>query len=335
MGPQQTEIRGTGKLQRFEAVDLAKLAAAAAVVWIHVINCDASQELLPLCRFAVPFFTCAAVYFVLQKGSSQKIPVHSYCLQRARRLYVPFLWWSGIYLGARLLKHTLTGDGAPITLSSATLLNGTAHHLWFLPFICLASILAYVAVQYVGPPRPEAEGWFALAFLLVGIGFALTPCPVIIQTVEFPISYFIDHSWDALPAIFFGAALFCLLRSVEPPLLVRAAALLLAFVAIAWEFVLGVHALAPHIAGASILLFTTTQANRDWMKWIWPWAQLAFVVYLVHVLFVEALQTLANRYGGVQSLSADLSIWALALVVSVLTAKFISRSRAVAWFFPR
>jgi len=329
------EMRGTGQLQRFEAVDLAKLAAAAAVVWIHVMSCDASQELLPLCRFAVPFFTCAAVYFVLQKGSSQRIPVHSYCLQRARRLYVPFLWWSGVYLAARLLKHTITGDGAPITLSSATLLNGTAHHLWFLPFICLASILAYVVVQRIGPPRSGLEVGWALAFLLVGIGFALTPCPVIIQTVEFPLSYFIDHSWDALPAIFFGAALFCLLRIMEPPRPLRIAALVLAFAAIAWEFVLGVHALAPHIAGASILFFTTTQANRDWMKWIWPWAQLAFAVYLMHVLFVEAFQTLANRYGGVPSLPADLSIWALALVVSALAAKFISRSRAVACFFPR
>jgi len=334
MEEQQVEMT-SGPIQRFEAVDLAKLAAAAAVVWIHVMSCDASQELLPLCRFAVPFFTGAAVYFVLQKGSSQKVSVHSYCLQRARRLYVPFLWWSGVYLAARLLKHGITGDGSPITLSSATLLNGTAHHLWFLPFICLVSILAYVVVRRVGPPRPGLEGWWAIAFFLVGIGFALKPCPVIIQTVEFPISYFIDHSWDALPAIFFGAALFCLLRNMKPPKPLRAAALLLALAAIAWEFTVGVDALAPHIAGASILFFTTTQANRDWMKGLWPWAQLAFVVYLVHVLFVEALQTVANRYGGVQSLPADLSIWALALVVSVLAAKFISRSRAVAWFFPR
>src|SRR6185503_753876 len=98
---------------------------------------------------------------------------------------------------------------------------------------------------------------------------------------------------------------------------------------------LGVHPLAPHIAGISILFFTITQSNREWMKAVWPWARLAFVVYLVHVLFVEALQTISNRFGDANSLPADLSTWALALAVSVITAKLLSHSRAVSWFFPR
>lgn len=336
MDPRPADSSDTGGIHsRFGAVDVARLAAAAAVVWIHAISCDASEEFLPLCRFAVPFFTGAAVYFVLHKGSSQKIPVYSYCLERARRLYVPFLWWSGVYFAARILKHALTGDGSAIALSPATLLNGTAHHLWFVPFICLASIITFVVAKRVGPLGRGHEAGWTFVFLFAGAALALTPCPVIMETDRFPLSYFIDHSWEAMPAIFFGAALFCLLRISEPPMLLRVASFLLALTAIGWEFALGVDAIAPHIAGASILFFTTTQANRNWMKWIWPWTKLAFIVYLMHVLFVEALQSVANRFGGGPSLPADLSIWALALVVSALSAKYISRSRAVGWFFPR
>ncbi|HTD65539.1 MAG TPA: acyltransferase family protein, partial [Candidatus Limnocylindria bacterium] len=179
---------------RFSAVDLAKLAAAAAVVWIHVVSCDASQELLPLCRFAVPFFTCAAVYFLLQKISFEKIPVRDYCLQRARRLYLPFLWWSGVYLAARFLKHAVTGFGSPIVFSPALLLNGTAHHLWFLPFICLASMATLLAVKCLGHPREGREPYWVLALAGAGMLLARTPCPVIIETKEFPLSYFIDHA---------------------------------------------------------------------------------------------------------------------------------------------
>jgi surface polysaccharide O-acyltransferase-like enzyme len=319
---------------RFGAVDLAKLAAAAAVVWIHAISCDASQEFLPLCRFAVPFFTCAAVYFVLQKETERKVPWKSYCLQRARRIYVPFLWWSGIYLAARFLKHALTGGGSPIDLSPAMLLNGTAHHLWFLPFICLASVITFIVAKCLGTPQEGRELWWALAFMLAGTAFAFIPCPVIIDTADFPLSYFIDHVWDAFPAVFFGAALFCLLRIMMPGALLRGVALVLGLICVGYEFLYGGHAVTPHLAGASLLFFTTTQANRDWMKWVGPWAKLAFIVYLVHVLFVETLQTVAVRFGGVQSLSADLSIWALALVVSMLTARMISRSRAASWAFP-
>ena len=120
------------------------------------------------------------------------------------------------------------------------------------------------------------------------------------------------------------------MQTLEPPTWLRIVSLFLAVLAIVWEFVFGTHALAPHITGAGVLFFTVTQKNRGWMKWTWPWAKLAFVVYLVHVLFVEALQTIANRFGGVQSLPADLSTWALALVVSALAAKFISRFRPIA-----
>src|SRR5438128_2483643 len=93
---------------RFAAVDLAKLVAAAAVVWIHVTDCDEAREYLPLWRFAVPFFTCAAVYFVLQKVASDPTGrLSSYCAQRARRLYLPFILWSVLYLGIRAVKHLL------------------------------------------------------------------------------------------------------------------------------------------------------------------------------------------------------------------------------------
>jgi surface polysaccharide O-acyltransferase-like enzyme len=316
---------------RFAAVDLAKLAAAAAVVWIHVTNCDESREFLPLCRFAVPFFTCAAVYFVLHKVASNRAPVRSYSLQRARRLYVPFLVWSGVYLAARLVKHAVLGFGSPVTLSPAILLNGTAHHLWFLPFICLVSIITFGLAKVFSSPMDKGARSRALVFFVMGAALALVPCPVEIRPTEFPLSYFIDHAWDAMPAAFFGAGLFWLLRTMTAHAKWRCAALLLALTASAWEFVNGGHPIAPHLAGASLLFVTTTQANQKWMHWLWPWAELAFVIYLVHVLFVEALQSVVVRFGGVPSLAADLSVWALSLVLSALAARAALRSRALAW----
>lgn len=320
---------------RFEAVDLAKLAATAAVVWIHVTNCDESREFLPLCRFAVPFFTCAAVYFVLHKVSSESASFGTYCLQRARRLYLPFMLWSGVYLAARYLKHAIAGAGSPIVLSPAMLLNGTTHHLWFLPFICLVSIATFGLAKTFGAPRETYRHGWALGFLFIGTVLALIPCPVMLQRDEFPLSYFIDHAWDILPAAFFGAALFWLLRSATPGAALRAAVLALGLIFLGWEFFDDGHPIRPHVAGASILFFTTTQANRKWMSTFWPWAKLAFVIYLIHVLFVEVLQTAAARFDGVQSLSADLSVWALSLVVSAITANAILRLRALKWVFPQ
>lgn len=329
------EVKADATKVRFEAVDLAKLAAAAAVVWIHVTNCDESREFLPLCRFAVPFFTCAAVYFVLHKVTSEPAAFGTYCVQRVRRLYLPFVLWSGVYLGARYLKHAVAGSGSPIVLSPAVLLNGTTHHLWFLPFVGLISIATFGLAKTFGTPRETHRPWWALGFLSFGTILALIPCPVILQPEEFPLSYFIDHAWDILPAAFFGAALFWLLRGAAPGTLLRSTVLVLGLIFLGWELFDDGHPIRPHLAGASLLFFTTTQANRKWMSAFWPWARLAFVIYLMHVLFVEILQTTAGRFGGVQSLSADLSVWALSLAVSAITAHAISRVRALSWISPR
>jgi surface polysaccharide O-acyltransferase-like enzyme len=320
---------------RFAAVDLAKLAAAAAVVWIHVINCDESRALLPLCRFAVPFFTCAAVYFVLQKIESGQIPFATYCLQRARRLYVPFMLWSAVYLAARVIKHKVLGFGSPIVFSGAVLLNGTAHHLWFLPFICLVSVVAYGLARVFPLPRPERRKRWAAGFLVAGLALAFIPCPVPFRSPGFPVSYFIDHAWEAIPAAFFGITLFLLLSVQQPGHGIRWGVLAVGMTLMLSEFIIQGEPVSANVTGACLLFFTVTQQNRRWMHAVWPWAQLAFAIYLVHVLFVEALQSVAIRFGTIRSLSTDLSVWALSLLVSAIAAKAFLRSNYLSWAVPR
>ncbi len=321
---------------RSAAVDVAKLAAAAAVVWIHVTTCDQSRELLPLCRFAVPFFTSAAVYFVLHKAwSDGRASFSTYIIQRTRRLYVPFLIWGLFYLGVRLVKQLVIGSGSPIVWSPALLLNGTTHHLWFLPFICLVSIVAFGVSHRFGLPRTPDRKWWALALAFLGAALAMIPCPVSIDVTNSPLTYFVDHAWDTLPSAFFGAALFLVLTLVTPRAAVRWMVLAAGLLCLAFEFLEWQFHLAPHIAGAAFLLFAITQPARKWMTSVQPWAELAFVIYLIHVLFVEGLQTVVDRFGGVTSLPSDLSIWALSCVASAIVAKLILRSPALAWVSPR
>lgn len=321
---------------RSAAVDVGKLAAAAAVVWIHVTACEQSRALLPFCRFAVPFFTAAAVYFVLQKAcSSSSASFSAYTVQRARRLYVPFLIWGLFYLAVRLVKQLVTGSGSPIVWSPALLLNGTTHHLWFLPFVCVASIAVFGLVRWRGLPPPPDRKWWALALALLGAALSMTACPVIIDVTNYPITYFVDHVWDAVPSVLFGAALFLVLRTADPSPRTRWTVLAAGLGCIVAEFWSDGLQLAPHVAGAAFLLFALTQPDRPWMTALQPWAELAFVIYLVHVLFVEGLQAVADRFGGVTSLPADLSVWALSLVASAIVARLLFRSTALAWASPR
>lgn len=333
MGNETTQAESS---TRCMAIDAIKLIAASAVVWIHASDCEESLLYLPLCRFAVPFFTCAAVYFVLQKAIVPSADSFGrYCLRRARRLYIPFLLWAAFYLVVRIVKHRAVGGGSPITFSPAMLLNGTAHHLWFLPFISLISISAFVlgrALQGVPERNLKRLGFL---FVLAGIVVALAPDTVEIQAEEVPISYFADHALDTLPSAFFGVGVFCLVRSVTRQRWLPKALLLTAFICMTWEFLRGGHPVAPHVAGAALLFFATTQPNRPWMAPVGNWANLAFIIYLIHLIFVEALQVVQSRFGVPPSLSADLSVWALALVASALAARLMVRARVLRWACPQ
>jgi surface polysaccharide O-acyltransferase-like enzyme len=330
------ETSQTESPTRCMAIDAIKLMAAAAVVWIHVSDCEESNLYLPLCRFAVPFFTCAAVYFVLQKAIAPSADSFGrYCLRRAQRLYIPFLVWAAFYLAVRVAKHYAVGQGSPITFTPAVLLNGTAHHLWFLPFISLISIAAFVLGRALhGVPERNLKR-LGFLFVIGGIVVALAPDTVEIRAEEAPISYFADHALDTLPSAFFGVGVFCLVRSITPHSWLPKTLLLVAFICMTWEFLRGGHPVAPHIAGGALLFFATTQPNRPWMAPVGNWANLAFIIYLIHVLFVEALQVVQSRFGAPPSLPADLSVWALALIASALAARLMLRARVLRWACPQ
>src|SRR3954464_11787048 len=137
---------------RNQTRDAARGLGCLAVIWMHtVIDSPQLARSAGLSRFGTPFFTLAAVFFVLT-GLSTKASAGwgAYALQRFKRLYIPFLVWSVIYLLLRTGKRTLLTTDGLVKLDSARLLLGTARHLWFLPFILMACIAIY-PLRYVLP----------------------------------------------------------------------------------------------------------------------------------------------------------------------------------------
>lgn len=313
---------------RSVAVDIARFVAAAAVVWIHIPTTDQTEDSLALFRFAVPFFTAALVFFTVRTAdSANKTPFGAYALQRVQRLYIPFLLWSTFYLAIRAAKLATLHSGSPIVYSPAMLLTGTTHHLWFLPFAAIVSMAAYGAAVLMRPLQSASRHIAAIAAVLFAAMFAFAPIPDA-TTNGSPVAYFLDHAWRALPSGFLGAAVYWLTRQGRPADSVRWGILAAGILVNIGEFVGFENSLGPHAAGAALLYFTCTQPNSMPALTRWNWAEIAFLVYLIHVLFIEALQTLAARIGGGPSLAGDVSIWALALALSVITAQYTLQFRA-------
>ncbi len=313
--------------RRSIAVDVARLVAAAAVVWIHVTSCEESRASLPLCRFAVPFFTAAVVYFILARAARPQCPaLLTYCAQRVQRLYLPFLLWSAFYLALRLSKHAAVHEGSAIVFSPAMLLTGSTHHLWFLPFAAIISVGMFAIARAVRPWGETRRAILAGSSVIIALVLAFGPIPSA-TTNGTPVAYFLDHAWRALPSVFLGAAVYWLTRRGAPQGF-RYAVLAIGVMFALAELTPLESPIGPHLAGASLLYFTSTQPNRAWMTTGWNWAEIAFLVYLSHVAFIEVLKTVANRFGDGPSVVSDLTVWALSFALSVIVAHYTLELRA-------
>src|ERR1051325_803437 len=188
-------------------LDAARGLGCMAVIWVHtVIDSPQLARSAGLSRFGTPFFALAAIFFLLT-GLSTKSSAGwgAYALQRFKRLYIPFLVWSVIYLLLRTGKRTLLTTDGLVKLDTPRLLLGTARHLWFLPFILMACIAVY-PLRYLLPRLRAGRIVVAVGFFTAGVFVARIRCPDI-PRIEPYIGRWYMNAWMFVPALLWGVAL--------------------------------------------------------------------------------------------------------------------------------
>lgn len=116
-------------------VDVLKFAGAVGILWFHLR--------LPYSDIALAALPMFVMLSVLYGG-------HKSIADRASRLLLPWLWWSVIYAVGKIAQILLGQASLAEELSPWMLLGGTAMHLWYLPFIFLATVvLHYVSSEFL------------------------------------------------------------------------------------------------------------------------------------------------------------------------------------------
>src|SRR5262245_42133733 len=96
---------------RLAWLDFSRLFAAYSIVWLHALRSPQLGSWTILGRFAVPFFTASAVFFVID--GLRRHPdrtLREYTVNRFLRIYFPFLAWSLIYLVFKATKKIVLPD---------------------------------------------------------------------------------------------------------------------------------------------------------------------------------------------------------------------------------
>lgn len=253
------------------SLDLARFVASFGIVWDHARAPYADVGYLALALFLVLTSYLAVGSF---ERSGTKQDGQNFWLLRARRIALPWLFWSAVY---RVIFEIVSDEPLVLLSDPMTLFIGPFIHLWFLPFVILT--LPLIPILSLGVTTPRALYLACALLVIVALPLGWLHAEVGIA------GWFIDVGLfrQPLPQWFFSLPLFAwgaiaaLAHRLGRPWMALAAAVLVSG---------PLYLLKPEFASVQMLLVALVfEALWRWnLKAVWPTtlAGAAFGIYLLH-----------------------------------------------------
>lgn len=353
---------------RLTGIDLFRCLAIYGVILLHsdegMTNYPVGwKEILHFSSFAVPFFLATSFYLTFNKV--YKTGGQYLLKDRLARLLVPYFVWTGLYIGYKVLKHLLQNEldslsqvfRDPVGL---ILFGGAAFQLYFLPLLVAGTILIKPLSLFI---RKQVNNRLLIALLVAslivyelliysGNSFQIATVSAFEGLLKFsaffnlkehPVSRIILTEIAliirCLPYIFMSM----ILSKFELEKLLHKNSKMI--VAILWVLafllinIFGGYFLPQSIyelaqGFTTLLAGITLSEHLQLNKIINSLSACSFGIYLVHLLFVEILQTVEARIypGGMFRVStANLLIFSLLiLALSWMATDIIMRRKSIA-----
>jgi peptidoglycan/LPS O-acetylase OafA/YrhL len=324
---------------RNEAIDVVRAFAAAGIVFVHAAEAPIFDKWGNLFRFGVPFFLFASLYF--QSNSLRRKPgrtLGQFVAERFHRLYLPFLAWSVICLGARdferiFLKHL------PVVWPQLPMLwTGTEYHLWFLPFLLAWSIV--LAIFHKGLLQRDLRWRWPLIGVAVAIGCVLAsrPLPYMPPASELAIeqpTYAYIQWCLAAPAAFWAIA-FAWFMTLGPrmygvsPAMGWSGILLVAICSV-HQALHGIELAPRALTGLGSMLPALANWKQPVVRSLARLGRMGYGIYLCHVFPVEILHLIFHRCHLQPAAWLDVTNFCVSFLASVLIVYLLGRSPRLAW----
>lgn len=331
----RSRVISSSATARIDSLDAARFIAVLGLLVVHAPQSPQLAPLGTLGTFGVPFYLFASLY--MQARSLRRRPerpAHLYFLSRVRRLYLPFLGWSAIYLVVRNAKHLLFVHDGPVAAQPWQLWAGTALHLWFLPFLLVVSFSVELLHRVVGA-TPLGRWSVIIASMMIGIVLALVPRPEWLRHVGDEQGAFFFQCWKALPSVFLGIALAWMLawRRNDDPMttVISIVGGFMTVLTLSLQLAFGYSRLDRTLSGLGLLLLALGPWRGSIVLALARIGRLSYGIYLSHVLFIETVQFIARHGGLGASLRLDLFNMWFSLIAATLLAVWLQNRRWLAW----
>ena len=244
-----------------------------------------------------------------------------------------------VYEAFRQAKWLMRGGLGSVHVDPLDFIGGTYEHLWYLPFLLVASVIA-VPVLRLAIRNAAARRTIGIAAAVIGFAWAVMPVPKIVSSIPLESSWlFFQPVWWATPSLLLSVALACVALergtglSVPRSLGVLGLAMFAAGAWANWHVVGRPVPLVTAMGGVGAFWFATSGLiPRAIASRLAPLgASLGMGVYLSHVLFLRAWLMIAERAGIAPTVTTDLVSFAVALAGAVALSILLKRGRWTRW----
>jgi len=314
-------------------IDACRMVAAIAILWMHSWEAGHIGQPGEIGRFAVPFFTVAAIYLLTASMlRNRNRPFGPYLASRFNRLYIPFLAWSVLGLAAMWIKHRFIAHTAMESINPAMLLLGTSFQLWYLPFLFLTCIALFLLSKATTSLRPAPRALTAIVALAIGCAFSLMPRIIpLIGNGPAGLRMFLAFSWDAVPSALCGYGLAILLHGRK---IGEAPAFLGLVITIACMAIVTLHGrinFLETVSGVTFMIFALLDRHGPLAAGLAKYPFLIYGTYLCQGVVLEAVQTLAYRAHFKSSPPLQATVFTITAVLCIALCFALNRSKATRW----
>jgi hypothetical protein len=158
--------------QHFSGLEILRVLAAYGVVFIHGISGiprSLSSSLLShsFSSFCVPLFLTLSFYLTLKSLAKKSVSNKQFLIDRLKRIGLPFLSWSLVYISLRFVKSTFISPGddsftKTISDPIALFFGSAGVQLYFLPML----FIGLVFTLYFSRSLKTLKKWPLIAFLV-------------------------------------------------------------------------------------------------------------------------------------------------------------------------
>ena len=145
------------KRKNYNGIDVVKLLMALCVVAIHLTPFAMFGENVSflfdkvLTRAAVPFFFCSSGFFLKMKLDrvTSNLEYKTQILKFAKRILFVYFLWTIIYLPCIIFWFKAESQTL-LSFFQKCIFDGSYLHLWYLPSVMIAGVLAALLVRKIG-----------------------------------------------------------------------------------------------------------------------------------------------------------------------------------------